>query len=125
MATRQHTRFGLPGVDLKILLPTLVLVGVEAWYLTTQAQAWLLPVMWMAPMDGFLLLYAFDESLALSEVALVLFFGRLLYLPYLFLSPMNSLLVFYGLFMAPVDVLIVLYATRSAGQTVADAARAV
>jgi len=125
MATRQHTRFGLRGVDLKILVPTLALVAIEAWYLTTQAQAWLLPLLWMAPMDAFLLLYAYDESIALSEVALVLFFGRLLYLPYLFLSPMDSLLVFYALFMAPVDVLIVLYATRRAGRTVADAASAV
>jgi hypothetical protein len=38
---------------------------------------------------------------------------------------MDALLVFYGLFMAPVDVLIVGYATHHAGRTVADAARAV
>jgi hypothetical protein len=125
MATRQRRRFGVPGVDLKLLVPTLLLIGAEAWYLTTQAEAWLLPLMWMAPMDLFLLAYALDESLALSEVALVLFFGRLLYLPYLFLSPMNDLLVFYGLFMAPVDVLIVGYAIHHAGRTVFDAARAV
>lgn len=125
MATRRHTRFELPGVDLKLLVPTLALIGAEVWYLTTQAEAWLLPVMWMAPMDLFLLAYALDESLALSEVALVLFFGRLLYLPYLFLSPMDDLLVFYGLFMAPVDALIVGYAIHHAGRTVIDAASTV
>jgi hypothetical protein len=124
MATKRSTRFALPRVDLKVLVPTLALIGAEVWYLTTRADAWLVPVLWMAPMDAFLLLYAFDESVALLEVALVLFAGRLLYLPYLFLTPTDSLLLFYGLFMAPADVLIAVYAIHQAGRTVVDTARA-
>lgn len=106
----------VPGVDLKLLGATVLLIAAEAWYLTNQAQSVLIPLIWMAPMDLFLLVYAVDETLALSEVAVVLFFARFIYLPFLLLAPMSNFLLFYALFMAPVDVLIVSYAIRAAGR---------
>jgi hypothetical protein len=114
MATTTRTRTTLPGVDVKLLVPTLALIAGEVWFLATQTTSVILPLIWMAPMNLFLLAYAFDETLALAEVALVLFFGRLFYIPFLLMAPMNSFLVFYLLFMAPVDVVIVAYVFGSA-----------
>ncbi|WP_247009247.1 hypothetical protein [Halorientalis litorea] len=102
-----------PGVDVKLLVPVLGLIAAEVWYLATQASAVIFPAFWMVPMAAVLLLYALDESLSLATVTAVLFSGRLLGLPYLFLAPMDNYLLFYGLFMAPVDVLILLYAFQT------------
>ena len=118
MATAHRSRLAVPGVDLKLLVATCALIAVEAWFLSTQTRSVMLPAIWMAPMDLFLLVSAVDETLALGEVAMILFFGRFLLLPFMFLAPMNSFLLFYGLFMAPVDVVIIGYVLRSAGTTV-------
>lgn len=106
-----------PGVDVKLLVPVLGLIAAEVWYLTTQASAALFPAFWMVPMAAVLLLYALDESLSLATVTAVLFAGRLLGFPYLFLAPLNNYLLFYVLFMAPVDVLILLYMFRPSADT--------
>ncbi|WP_336001740.1 hypothetical protein [Halorientalis halophila] len=115
MATATRGR-RLPDVDLKVLVPTLALIGVELWFLATQTRALLVPLIWMAPMNLLLVMYAVEESLALSMVAMVLFVARFLYLPFLLFAPMNSFLVFYALFMAPVDVVIVGYMITAAGR---------
>ncbi|MFD1587893.1 hypothetical protein ACFR9U_12970 [Halorientalis brevis] len=117
MATATRSRLAVPEVDLKLLVATCALIAAEGWFLTTQTQSVVLPLIWMAPMDLFLLVAAVDETVALGEVAMILFFGRFILLPFMFLAPMNSFLLFYGLFMAPVDVVIVGYVLRSAGNT--------
>lgn len=115
MATVPTTRFDRPDVDLWVLVPTLLLIAAEGWYLLAQADSVLVPLIWMAPVDLLLLLYAVDEDLALAEVAIPLFAARVLFLPVLLVARMDSFLLFYALFMAPVDLLIVAYAARAAG----------
>ncbi|SDF43777.1 hypothetical protein SAMN05216218_106138 [Halorientalis regularis] len=118
VTTTTRTRRWLPRVDLTVFVPTVVLIAAEVSFLATQARSVLLPLIWMAPMNLLLLAYAVEESLALSMVALVLFFARFVYLPFLLLAPMSNFLLFYALFMAPVDVLIVGYMTSAAGTRV-------
>lgn len=117
MATATRNRRVVPGVDLPVLAATVVLIALEVWFLTTQTQSMLLPLLWMAPMDLLLLAYALDESLRFVEIVMMLFFGRFLLFPVIFLSNTNSFLLFYGLFMAPVDVIFAGYVLRSAGRT--------
>lgn len=118
MTATTRTRRWLPRIDLLVFVPTVVLIAVEVWFLATQTRALLVPLIWMAPMNLLLLVYAVEESLALSMVGMVLFFARFVYLPFLLLAPMNNFLLFYALFMAPVDVLIVVYMTSAAGNRV-------
>ncbi|MFB6164178.1 MAG: hypothetical protein ABEJ31_03375 [Haloarculaceae archaeon] len=122
MTTTTRPRLTRGGVDPVVLVPTLLLIAAEVWFLATRAQSVLIPLIWMAPMDLFLLVYAVDETLALSEVAIVLLAARLLFLPILLVARLNSLLLFYALFMAPVDVLIVAYAIRAAGRRLGSSA---
>ncbi|WP_136716714.1 hypothetical protein [Halorientalis salina] len=118
MATATRNRLDVPGVDLSVLAGILALITVEVWFLTTQTRSVMLPLIWMAPMNLFLLAYAVDETLAFSEVVMMLFFGRFLLLPFLFLSRMNGFPLFYGLFMAPIDAVFASYVLRSAGHAV-------
>ena len=118
MTATTRTRRWLPRIDLLVFVPTVVLIAVEVWFLATQTRALLVALIWMAPMNLLLLVYAVEESLALSMVGMVLFFARFVYLPFLLLAPMNNFLLFYALFMAPVDVLIVVYMTSAAGNRV-------
>jgi hypothetical protein len=111
-------------VDLTVFVPTVVLIAAEVWFLATQARSVLVPLIWMAPMNLLLLAYAVEGSIALSMVAMVLFFARFVYLPVLLFAPMNNFLLFYALFMAPVDVLIVGYMTSAAGKRVLGSASA-
>lgn len=114
MATAQRTNLSIPGVNLKFLLPTIALFVAEAWFLATQTASIVVPLIWILPMNLLLLAYAFDESIALAEVAMILFFARIIYLPYMFLAQMSSVFLFYGLFMAPVDLFIVVDVLRKA-----------
>ncbi len=124
MATTTRTRRRLPRVDLTVFVPTVVLIAAEVWFLATQARSVLLPLIWMAPMNLLLLAYAVEESIALSMVAMLLFFARFVYLPVLLFAPMGNFLLFYALFMAPVDVLIVGYMTSAAGKRVTGSSSA-
>ncbi|MFB6084378.1 MAG: hypothetical protein ABEJ94_09055 [Halorientalis sp.] len=124
MAITTRPRRRLFGVDLTVLVPTVVLVAAEVWFLATQARSVLLPLIWMAPMNLLLLAYAVEESVAFPMVAMILFFARFVYLPVLLFAPMNSFLLFYALFMAPVDVLIVGYMTGAAGKRVVGSSSA-
>lgn len=118
MATATRTRHVVPGVDLKLLAGIFGLIAVEVWFLTTQARSMLLPLIWMAPVDLLLLACAVDETLALSEVVMMLFFGRFLLLPFMFFSQVDSFLLFYGLFMAPLDAIFAVYVLRALGRTI-------
>lgn len=118
MATTTRTTRRSRRVDLRVLVPTVGLIAAEVWFLTTQAGSVILPLIWMAPMNLLLLAAAVDESLALSLVTIVLFVARFVYLPFLLLAPTNDFLLFYALFMAPVDVGIVGYMTSAAGRRV-------
>jgi len=118
MATANRPRFAVPGVDVTALAGIAALIAVEVWFLTTQTRSMLLPLIWMAPMNLFLLAYAVDETLAFTEVVMMLFFGRFLLLPFLFLSRTSSFPLFYVLFMAPVDAVFASYVLRAAGRAV-------
>jgi hypothetical protein len=124
MATANRPHVHAPSVDLKLLIPTVLLIAAEAWFLLTQTTYVIVPLMWMAPMDLFLLVAALDETLAMSEIALILFVGRFLFVPFLLVVPMSNFLLFYILFMAPVDVMIVAYTLRATGRKITGAGAA-
>ncbi len=105
-------------MNLTVFVPTVILIAAEVWFLATQTRALLIPLIWMTPMNLLLLSYAVEGSLALSMVGMVLFFARFVYLPFLLFAPMNNFLLFYALFMAPVDVIIVGYMISAAGNRV-------
>jgi hypothetical protein len=111
MVIAGQTRQVVPSVNPK-LLPLVAFVAAEAWFLGTQTAAIIVPLIWLMPLNLFLFSSAVGDSVAMKQMALVLFFGRIPLLPYMFLSQMGSIFTFYFLFMAPVDAFIVVDVLR-------------
>lgn len=109
----------LPEVNPAVALPLATAVA-SVWFLAERAAS-VAPIVWLFPLTLVLLLYAHEELLTLWQAVVLLSLGRFVLLPLLLFVEVGQFPLFYGLFVAPVDALVLAFAGRAAASRVTRA----